>query len=103
MAAEPYRWMATWYDAVFEPVLSHAKQAKVKQRQIESMDKVEKPVLERRRIGLSFREGVRGGQKVVELRDVAVAFGEEPVLIGAELTVSRGERGVRCRSGARLG
>ena len=70
----------------------HARQARVKRRQIESMDKVEKPVLERRRIGLSFREGVRGGQKVVELRDVDVAFGEEPVLIGADLTVSRGER-----------
>src|SRR5918997_344893 len=70
----------------------HAKQARVKRRQIESMDKVEKPVLERRRIGLGFREGIRGGQKVVELRDVGVAFGEEPVLIGADLTVSRGER-----------
>ena len=70
----------------------HAKQAKVKQKQIDSMDKVEKPVLERRRIGLSFREGVRGGQKVVELRDVAVVFGDDPVLIGADLTVSRGER-----------
>ena len=70
----------------------HARQARVKRRQIEGMDKVEKPVLERRRIGLSFREGVRGGQKVVELRDVGVAFGEEPVLIGADLTVSRGER-----------
>ena len=70
----------------------HARQAKVKRQQIERMDKVEKPVLERRRIGLSFREGVRGGQKVVELRDVAVAFGEEPVLIGADLAVSRGER-----------
>src|ERR671916_1959799 len=70
----------------------HARQARVKQRQIESMDKIERPALERRKIGLSFREGVRGGQKVVELRDVDVAFGEEPVLIGAELTVSRGER-----------
>jgi ATP-binding cassette subfamily F protein 3 len=70
----------------------HARQARVKRRQIESMDKVEKPVLERRRIGLGFREGLRGGQKVVELRDVGVAFGEEPVLIGADLTVSRGER-----------
>ncbi len=70
----------------------HARQARVKQRQIASMDKIERPVLERRKIGLSFRRGVRGGQKVVELRDVAVAFGEEPVLIGADLTVSRGER-----------
>ncbi|MDO8835214.1 MAG: methyltransferase domain-containing protein [Vicinamibacterales bacterium] len=32
MAAEPYRWMATWYDAVFEPVLSHAKRMGVQLR-----------------------------------------------------------------------
>ena len=70
----------------------HARQAKVKRQQIERMDKVEKPVLERRRIGLAFRENVRGGQKVVELRDVDVVFGDDPVLIGADLTVPRGER-----------
>ena len=70
----------------------HSKQARVKQQQIERMDKIERPVLERRKIGLSFREGVRGGQKVVELRDVAVAFEDDPVLIEADLAVFRGER-----------
>ena len=70
----------------------HARQARVKQRQIERMEKVERPVLERRKIGLGFRENVRGGKKVLELREASVAFGDYPVLIGADLTVSRGER-----------
>ena len=70
----------------------HARQARVKQRQIERMEKVDRPVLERRKIGLGFRENVRGGKKVLELREASVAFGEDPVLIGADLTVSRGER-----------
>ena len=70
----------------------HARQARVKQRQIESMDKVDRPVLERRKIGLGFRENVRGGKKVIELRGASMAFGEDPVLIGVDLTVSRGER-----------
>ena len=70
----------------------HARQARNKQRQIERMEKVERPVLERRKIGLAFRHDVRGGQKVLELRDASVAFGEEPVLIGMDLTVTRGER-----------
>ena len=70
----------------------HAKQARNKQRQIERMDKVERPALERRRIGLSFREGVRGGQKALELREASVAFGDTPVLIGADVTIVRGER-----------
>jgi ATP-binding cassette, subfamily F, member 3 len=70
----------------------HIKQARNKQRQIDRMDKVERPVLERRKIGLEFRGRVRGGRKVIELKDVSVAFDEDPVLIGVDLTVSRGER-----------
>ena len=70
----------------------HIKQARNKQRQIDRMDKVERPVLERRKIGLEFRGRVRGGRKVIELKDVSMAFGEDPVLIGVDLTVSRGER-----------
>ena len=57
----------------------HIKQARNKQRQIERMDKIERPALERRRIGL-------------ELREASMAFGDEPVLIGADLTIVRGER-----------
>ena len=70
----------------------HIKQARNKQRQIDCMDKVERPVLERRKIELEFRGRVRGGRKVIELKDVSVAFDEDPVLIGLDLTVSRGER-----------
>ena len=79
----------------------HARQARNKQRQIERMEKVERPVLERRKIGLAFRGNVRGGQKALELREASVAFGEELVLIGMDLTVTRGERvGVVGENGA---
>ena len=79
----------------------HIKQARVKQRQIDSMEKVERPVRERRRIGLALRPHLRGGQKVFELRQVGVAFGAEPVLAGVELTVLHGERvGVVGENGA---
>ncbi|HET6662046.1 MAG TPA: ABC-F family ATP-binding cassette domain-containing protein [Rubrobacter sp.] len=70
----------------------HIKQARNKQRQIDRMDKVERPVLERRKIGLEFRGRVRGGRKVIELKDVSVAFDEDPVLIELDLSVERRER-----------
>jgi ATP-binding cassette subfamily F protein 3 len=70
----------------------HARQARNKRRQIERMDKIERPVLERRKIGLDLRGVLRGGRMVLELRDVGVAFGDDPVFIGLELTVTRGER-----------
>ncbi len=70
----------------------HARQASNKRHQIERMEKVDRPVLERRRIGLELRPGARGGRKALELRGVGFAFGEEPVLIDANLALTRGER-----------
>jgi len=68
------------------------KQARVKQMQIDKMEKVERPVLERRRMALALRSGARGGQRVLALEGVDVAFGSEPVLLDVELVVMRGER-----------
>lgn len=70
----------------------HIKQARVKQRQIDRMDKVERPVLERRKMALRLHSALRGGQKVVELDDASVAFDGDPVILGASLIVRRGER-----------
>ena len=70
----------------------HIKQARNKQRQIDRMDKVDKPVFERRRIALEMRAAERGGDKVVELHDVSVAFDGDPVLLGCDLQVFLGER-----------
>jgi ATP-binding cassette subfamily F protein 3 len=62
------------------------------QRRVERMDKVERPVLERRRIGLELHPHQRGGKRAAELRQVVVAFGEHPVLIGVDVTVMHAER-----------
>jgi ATP-binding cassette subfamily F protein 3 len=75
--------------------------ARQKERQIERMDKVDRPVLERRRMALELRPIARGGQKVVELRGATLAFDEEPVLLDVDLAVYRGERvGVTGPNGA---
>ena len=70
----------------------HITQARNKQRQIDRMDKVDRPVFERRKIALEMRSAERGGSKVVTLSDVTVAFGGEPVLLGCDLQIFRGER-----------
>jgi ATP-binding cassette, subfamily F, member 3 len=70
-----------------------AKQARVKQMQIDKMEKIDRPVLERRQMALGFRSGVRGGQRVIALEGVDVAFDpDDPVLLDVELTIMRGER-----------
>ena len=70
-----------------------ARQARVKQMQIDRMEKVERPVFERRKMALALRSGVRGGQRVLALEGVDVAFDpDDPVLLDVELVVGRGER-----------
>jgi ATP-binding cassette, subfamily F, member 3 len=70
----------------------HIKQARNKQRQIDKMDKVDRPVLERKRMGLELQPHQRGGQKALELRDVSMAFGDQLVLLGLDHSFWRGER-----------
>ncbi|HEY7849878.1 MAG TPA: ABC-F family ATP-binding cassette domain-containing protein, partial [Ktedonobacterales bacterium] len=70
----------------------HIKQARNMQRRIDRMDKVERPVLQRRRMALALRSGARGGQKVLELRGASVTFGEQIALLDANLLIHRGER-----------
>jgi ATP-binding cassette, subfamily F, member 3 len=70
----------------------HIRQARVKQRQIDRMDKVDRPVLERKQMSLRLNPTQRGGQKVLELRDVGMAFDDNLVLLGLEHTITTGER-----------
>lgn len=70
----------------------HIRQAWNKQRQIDSMDKVERPVLERRKMKLRLSEQHRSGQKVVEVKRVDVDVDQKTLLREVNLTVWRGER-----------
>jgi ATP-binding cassette subfamily F protein 3 len=64
---------------------------------LERMNRIDRPVLDRRRMGLTL-EGWRGSNKVLELSDLGKAFpaetgdGEVTVLDGIDLLVWRGER-----------
>ena len=70
----------------------HIKQARNKQRQIDKMDKVDRPVLQRKQMSLRLRPAQRGGQKAIELRDAGMAFGDDLILLGLDHTFVRGER-----------
>ncbi len=87
---EAIRRYKQWASIIDDP--RHTTRARNTQRRIERMDTVERPVLERRKIALSLHSRARGGKRVAEWRGVSVAFGAEPVLIGVDLTVFRGER-----------
>jgi ATP-binding cassette subfamily F protein 3 len=76
----------------------HARQARSRRKMLERMERVEKPVLERRRMGLELN-GWRGSQKVLEIVDLDKAFptsskadDEQIVLAGLNLLLWHGER-----------
>jgi ATP-binding cassette subfamily F protein 3 len=96
---EAIRRFKDWASRVVDE--RHIKQARNKQRQIDRMEKIDRPVLERRKIALELRPHARGGERVVELDGVGVDLGGLPILAGVDLTILRGERvGVVGENGA---
>lgn len=74
----------------------HIRQARHRQKMLERMDKIEKPTLEREKMGLELN-GWRGSNKVLEIVDLDKAFpvpGDEEnlVLLGLQLLIWHGER-----------
>lgn len=69
----------------------HARQARNKRKLLERMDKIERPNLDRRTMGLELR-GRRGSDKVLEIRDLDMAFGDDLLFAGLNLILWTGER-----------
>ncbi|MBN1584231.1 MAG: ABC-F family ATP-binding cassette domain-containing protein [Anaerolineae bacterium] len=70
----------------------HARQARSRQKTLERMEKIEKPTLERRQMGLAL-DGWRGSNKVIEIVDLDKLFDDEQiVLAGLNLLIWHGER-----------
>jgi ATP-binding cassette subfamily F protein 3 len=69
-----------------------AAKAKSMQKRLDKMDKVEKPVIERRRMDLSRLNGWRGSNKVLELDGVSKSFGERRIFEQINETIWHGER-----------
>jgi ATP-binding cassette subfamily F protein 3 len=77
----------------------HIRQARSRRKMLERMERIEKPMLERKRMGLELN-GWRGSQKVLEIVDLDKSFPATPeksaeqqiILTGLDLLVWHGER-----------
>jgi ATP-binding cassette, subfamily F, member 3 len=77
----------------------HARQARSRRKMLDRMERIDRPVLERRRMGLELN-GWRGSQKVLEIVDLDKAFPpaegnrqeKQIVLAGLDLLLWHGER-----------
>ena len=62
------------------------------QKRLDRMDRIDRPILERKRMGLALSANGRGSQKALELVGVEKAFGDVAVLRGVDMRVWAGER-----------
>ncbi|HEX8371527.1 MAG TPA: ABC-F family ATP-binding cassette domain-containing protein [Chthoniobacterales bacterium] len=82
-----------FYDR-FRQVASKASQAQSKIKQIERMEKIEKPLPPKKPFRFHIPEPPRGGQRAISLEGIHQAYGEHKVYTGLDLTIERGERTV---------
>ena len=75
---------------------STSKSAKSRQKQLDRMERIEKPVTQQKRAGLSFTYEVEPPLDVLEVRDADISVGQgserKTLLSGVELAVRRGEK-----------
>lgn len=68
-----------------------AAKAKTMQKRLDKIDKVEKPITDRKRMELRLN-GWRGSNKVLELADISKSFGNKKVFSNLNETIWHGER-----------
>lgn len=85
-AIKRYAMWAKTYDSE-----KFAKRARAIQNRLDKMDRIEKPLIERRRMDLKL-SGWRGSQKVLEYKHVSKAFEKRQVLQEVSFVLHHGER-----------
>jgi ATP-binding cassette subfamily F protein 3 len=81
--------------AVWAKVYDNEKfaiKARSMQKRLDKMDRVEKPITERKRMDLGQLNGWRGSNKVLELAGISKSFGEKVVFSNLNETIWHGER-----------
>ena len=68
------------------------KKAANMERRIEKMNKIDRPILERRKIQLQFAKGNRSGKDVLQITDLKKTFGTNFLFEKLDITVQYGER-----------
>ena len=76
----------------FRAKASKAAQAQSKLKQVERMDKIAAPTNDERKIGFSFPQPQRSGQKVITLENIHQAYGEKVVYRGMDFKAERDQR-----------
>lgn len=76
----------------FRAKASKASQAQSKLKQIERMEKIEAPTSDDKKVSFSFPQPQRSGQRVIRLKNIHFAYGQNVVYRGVDFEAERGQR-----------
>ncbi|GAA0328557.1 ABC-F type ribosomal protection protein [Bacillus carboniphilus] len=62
------------------------------QKKLDKMDRIDKPIFERRNMRLEFKETQRSGNETIKARELSKSYGDKVIFENAELMVHYGER-----------
>jgi ATPase subunit of ABC transporter with duplicated ATPase domains len=89
---EAIKRLREWANRSNPPNAGLHRRASSMEKALERMEKLDRPVLERKRIALNFEIKERGGQEVFRLENIFKEYGNKLVLNGVDLLVRSGER-----------
>ncbi|NMH70819.1 ABC-F family ATP-binding cassette domain-containing protein [Bacillus sp. RO3] len=89
---EAIKRLKEWANQANPPNEALHKRARNMERALERMEKIKRPILDRRKMGLEFEETDRSGKIVFSMEDVAKAYGEKKLFENAGLHVHYKDR-----------
>lgn len=89
---EAIKRLREWANQAVPPNAAMHRRAGSMEKALERMEKLKRPILERRKVDLSFDVGNRSGQDVILLEDVSKSFGDNPLFENVNLHVRYREK-----------
>ncbi|WP_064094238.1 ribosomal protection-like ABC-F family protein [Rossellomorea aquimaris] len=84
---EAIKRLREWANQANPPNEALHKRARNMERALERMEKIKRPILDRKKMGLEFEETDRSGKVVFSMKDVSKAFGEKSLFNEANILV----------------
>lgn len=89
---EAIKRLKEWANQANPPNAALHKRARNMERALERMNKVKRPILERRKMGLEFDMSKRSGKDVITFENITAGFSEKPLLKNIDWNIRYKER-----------
>ncbi len=89
---ETIKRLREWANQANPPNAGLHRRARSMEKALERIEKLKRPILDRKKMGLQFESASRSGKDVIVVKDVSTSFGEKELFRNANMTLHFGER-----------